>query len=282
MILGDLTIHLDNPPDSADETRKRAQEHAEDSTTNGHNQAPANSSSHSSERTEPGTKSLPKVNSVQPAIGRENTFECYCCHGVFESETLCRQHIEKVCGRRFECEICASRFTHRCYLKTHHSLSHAKKRPFACKVDDCGKRFVAKGQLQRHKLMHTGEKPFVCEKEECGRKFTQKAHLMDHMRIHTGERPFVCNTCGKQFAQSGHLNEHKRIHTGEKPFVCPECGKRFARPSHVTSHRRVHTGERPFACSYPGCGKMFSSCSNFRAHEQIHFKKNCSFKIQWD
>lgn len=79
--------------------------------------------------------------------------------------------------KRFECNICCKRFTHRAGLIRHMKL-HSEDDPFSCEF--CGKKFRDRTEQENHRRAHTGERPYMCD--ICGRTFHTRAVWLDHSR----------------------------------------------------------------------------------------------------
>lgn len=79
--------------------------------------------------------------------------------------------------KRFECNICYKRFTHRAGLIRHMKL-HSEDDPFSCEF--CGKKFRDRTEQENHRRAHTGERPYMCD--ICGRTFHTRAVWLDHSR----------------------------------------------------------------------------------------------------
>ncbi|XP_054644026.1 oocyte zinc finger protein XlCOF22-like [Dunckerocampus dactyliophorus] len=170
---------------------------------------------------------------------------------------------KKTGKRRFNCSVCAKRFSFKRCL-TRHMRTHTGEKLFSC--SDCGKSFTRNSDLKKHMRIHTGEKPFTCS--DCGKSFNQRATMVLHMRTHTGEKPFSCSKCNKSFTQKIQMLSHMKTHTGEKPFTCSKCFKSFTRKVHMASHMRTHTGEKPFTCS--DCSQSFGQKESMVKHMRTH------------
>lgn len=84
------------------------------------------------------------------------------------------------------------------------------------------------------------KRPYACHVEKCPRRFSRTDELKRHMRTHSGEKPFQCNICKRNFSRSDHLTTHIRTHTGERPYGCEVCGRRFARSDERRRHAKIH------------------------------------------
>eukprot|EP00188_Purpureofilum_apyrenoidigerum_P001705 Plantae.Rhodophyta-Purpureofilum_apyrenoidigerum.ctg19652.p1 GENE.Plantae.Rhodophyta-Purpureofilum_apyrenoidigerum.ctg19652~~Plantae.Rhodophyta-Purpureofilum_apyrenoidigerum.ctg19652.p1 ORF type:complete len:281 (+),score=44.73 Plantae.Rhodophyta-Purpureofilum_apyrenoidigerum.ctg19652:255-1097(+) len=64
------------------------------------------------------------------------------------------------------------------------------KNLFQCPVENCGRVFDRKYNMQIHIRKHTGEMPYQCRVEGCGVRFKWRSSLVNHNRKHkTGELP---------------------------------------------------------------------------------------------
>mmetsp|Transcript_14886 Transcript_14886/g.28332 ORF Transcript_14886/g.28332 Transcript_14886/m.28332 type:complete len:231 (-) Transcript_14886:1235-1927(-) len=90
-------------------------------------------------------------------------------------------------------------------VQTKESVDMRKR--FKCEL--CSNRFTHKGSLATHMRIHAGIKPHICK--FCGRRFTQSGNLATHVRTHTKERPFKCKTCNRAFSHKSNLNSHVKV-----------------------------------------------------------------------
>ena len=88
----------------------------------------------------------------------------------------------------------------------HANIKSLEKCNSAMKCQECGARFLHKGDLKKHVGTHSGEKPYTCQ--QCGVGFSQNGNLKAHIYIHTAVKPYKCQKCDSGFSQSNHLKYH--------------------------------------------------------------------------
>ena len=111
-------------------------------------------------------------------------------------------------------------------------LTGDKKKPFNCGYEDCGRKYLKKGNLQTHFITHTGDSPYRCYLGECTGEvaFSRQNELASHIRFehtYTSERPHHCEVCGSQFIRLHHLRDHRRkVHSTENEKKSPKRKKK--------------------------------------------------------
>uniref|UniRef100_A0A1Q3F0N8 C2h2-type zn-finger protein n=1 Tax=Culex tarsalis TaxID=7177 RepID=A0A1Q3F0N8_CULTA len=220
-----------------------------------------------------------------------NRLQCDCCHLLFRTQTLFKQHQSgnKRAQKSFVCSVCGLSKPSRAALATH-ELRHTGARPFPCTVCDkrfssttilnvhmkchapkqyacseCGEKFARNENLKRHIRHRHAEATFCCG--YCPHKSKTREALNQHERSHTGEKPFECRSegCQKRYASICDRRRHEMAsHTGERPHKCGHCAASFVRKRQLTIHERKHTGERPFVCMK--CGKGFIDAPQLKKH----------------
>ena len=173
----------------------------------------------------------------------EKPHNCPVCGKDFRSFGSMREHTLRHYGHtgKHVCPQCGKHFFKRLKLERH--LRSRKYCTNKCRY--CLKEIPNPEERQKHESTHVndGILKFVCT--ICGKRFRAKGHLNKHARIHSGEKPYVCEECGAAFIQSNHLKQHMRKHTGERPYHCLICGKNFAQSGTLYSHMKTHMSDNP-------------------------------------
>ena len=128
----------------------------------------------------------------------------------------------------FKCTKCIKSYKHQNALTAHQRMHDGTV--FACEL--CEKRFYQKSTLEEHRIAHTFAKSYACDVDGCRKKFIAKSVMQQHKRtVHETVRENACEQCDRRFGTKINLATHRRMHTGERPYACTECAMRFSRPS---------------------------------------------------
>ena len=95
------------------------------------------------------------------------------------------------------------------FLKNQDLEVHEGNKRFECDV--CGSRFARNAHLKGHvQAVHEGAKPFNCE--YCDVSFSQKPHLKVHIiAVHERKKPYKCDLCNTAFPCNAKLINHKKF-----------------------------------------------------------------------
>lgn len=142
--------------------------------------------------------------------------ECYLCKQQYKSMATLKTHIYwHSLPKNHLCTQCGERFRVISLLKRHlmradHNGESSKK--FQCQI--CASKFYDITQFKNHQVVHTKERPYLCTYPNCDKTYSTSKSLREHRRIHTGERPYHCNFCEYKCINSTYLKRHMLVHTG--------------------------------------------------------------------
>ncbi len=151
-------------------------------------------------------------------------------------------------GKPFKCPLCKSSFQGK-HLLGKHMYRHSEDLNYKCKVENCGKIFKSRKELNEHQFVHNKEAGKKCP--ECEKFFRSTYALKRHRIIyHTREFPIYCDICQKGFVSSGEFKRHETLH--------------FDPPGEMT---------KPCACSHDICVRCFRTPSEMKKHVQRDHSK---------
>lgn len=108
----------------------------------------------------------------------------------------------------FDCRICKTSYTNKCYLRRHQRDNHDKEKELKCEI--CNKISKNAATFRYHKRSHVRVQCSICH------EMTTKQGLRDHSRIHSGGF-FECDLCGYLALQKINLKGHiERKHSCER------------------------------------------------------------------
>ena len=140
-------------------------------------------------------------------------FYCEVCKSIFETSTELKNHMNIHKG--FSCNFCNAEFQKSDYLNNH--LTKCKEKPIPC--DICTVEF-------KRKALKTHIKTHEMKCNECGKKFVNKGNLMRHMQIHNETEQGICDVCNKIYPSKETLETHIRyMHGDAKDKFCGFCSK---------------------------------------------------------
>lgn len=111
--------------------------------------------------------------------------------------------------RLWQCQQCGKLIRgKRSNLNQHLANKHElNRRPFACDMENCMKRFQTRLNLERHKcLVHAG-RTVPCQ--FCTRAFKTEEKRLKHVEsVHGEEKGFMCKFCGGCYRKEATLSRH--------------------------------------------------------------------------
>lgn len=204
----------------------------------------------------------------------------FCCKQKFGAHTA-HHHIqfhktETVLEDDLSCDQCGKKFLARENLNKH-QLQHTpldKAKGLAC--DICGRLFRSRHNLRMHCQRHVplAERDLSHTCHICGKGFDCKSNLSQHLKTHEKTESEECPICqGHFFNVKRHI---QRLHTERKMEVCTVCGLKTARLASHMRHSHTDTGER-YPCEV--CGKEFRLPKQLRKHTLTHtgYRVKCHF-----
>ncbi|KAL9697329.1 hypothetical protein quinque_000770 [Culex quinquefasciatus] len=115
-------------------------------------------------------------------------------------------------NNRLQCRFCPKHFGRPGRLREH-EMRHTSERTIACL--NCNNKYFTEADMLAHvERIHATDLPHGCE--ECGKRFLKKGQLVNHAVTHAERRPFTCEVCHKSFKNKYYLKYHLGLH--EKKF----------------------------------------------------------------
>ncbi|XP_037299357.1 zinc finger protein OZF-like isoform X2 [Manduca sexta] len=171
----------------------------------------------------------------------------------------------------FKCEKCDKQYKQRSGLSVHMQSAHSGDCTAYC--DKCRRHFRTEQTLARHLRHHSShvDKKYMCD--ECGARFVTKGNLKYHIEwAHLKMANYKCIQCSKVLRTSRSLRRHiEFVHENKqlpRDKICDYCGKGFTSASYLRTHVRSHTGERPHGCAR--CGAAFAHRAALYTHRKRH------------
>ena len=148
----------------------------------------------------------------------KTSYTCQTCGKVLKGKQSLKNHNDSIHKeeRKFDCDICTSKFKREQLLITHIKLTH---NPSKARCNICGSEVKAVHMQSHLKRMHSdSNKVFKCTK--CERIFNRQILLNRHMKLIHGNSELKCSLCGKIFKNHPNLYSHvKRRHEENKKLI---------------------------------------------------------------
>lgn len=216
-----------------------------------------------------------KVHVVDKSAKTDKPYACKMCPKTYKLKRELNRHlVSHTDKKRYQCELCDSRFQYPYLLSkhikhVHQRVKYEKKYNFKCEL--CPREFYSRQGLENHQYQHTRIKKFICDL--CGSRQGTKGNLTDHIkRVHNTDpstkTKVQCHICGASFVDQKTLGHHISYLHGDGKPKCHICGKIVSSKEVLRFHINYHTGEKPFNCQY--CTKSFASKYVMRLHERTH------------
>lgn len=111
-------------------------------------------------------------------------------------------------NNRLQCRFCPKHFGRPGRLREH-ELRHTTERTIACL--NCNSKYFTEADMRAHvERIHATDLPHGCD--ECGKRFLKKGQLVNHVVTHAERRPFTCEVCHKSFKNKYYLKYHLGLH----------------------------------------------------------------------
>ena len=174
---------------------------------------------------------------------------------------------------------CGKKLKNQAYLRRHVLFMHSQPNRYKCDWPGCEYSTGDPSQIYRHKRVHTGKRPFVCDVDQCGKAFMERTNLNSHKtKVHKLGTVFNCYWPGCEYITGDptSMTTHESVHNTGGDYVCswPECGKRMAYKKSLEEHiNAIHKNVKPYACRVAGCQYRTAFHRNIPQHMKTHRKK---------
>jgi hypothetical protein len=165
---------------------------------------------------------------------------------------------------RWRCSLCNKLISYN--YRGGHADRHMARRPHACEVPGCERKFASKREVIAHSVVHSDAQPIACEVPGCSSLFKRPESRHQHYfgnKMNKGvHSQSELDNAGITKGQWGGSRKRPRPEGDSGPISSSSAG---AGSQHVA---RIQAGnaERPHRCPVEGCGKNFKSENNLRTH----------------
>lgn len=121
--------------------------------------------------------------------------------------------------KKFQCDKCTRRFSHKKTLVDHVANIHNNVIRFRC--SKCGKGFFASSPFKAHEARCLGLKNYACG--ICHQKFFTTSDLTLHVKSNHSEERLQCRHCDKTFQTKETLRVHLNNIQMDKKYTCQRC-----------------------------------------------------------